>query len=117
MTGSNNINMQSYFGSFCADGGRALSFLNRTVSPMIDLDVQVILDFDGVRNMNTSFSNALFGNLGRRYGKDFFNYVSCINLRDNVRREIITGVKMGSVNNDKAADVIPTVAFSKHVYT
>ena len=120
MTGSmniNSINMYSHFGSFCADGGRALSFLNHTITPMVDLDHKIILDFEGVRNMNASFSNALFGNLTRRYGKGFFDYISCVNLRENVKREISSGIKMAATNASPVDSVSSSIRFSEHIYT
>ena len=84
---------------------------------MIDIENKIVLDFEGVRNMNASFSNALFGNLSRLYGKKLFEYVSCINLRENVKREIIFGVKMGSVKQFQSGREAPTMAFSKYMYT
>lgn len=57
------IQLASEFGDFCADGATAAEFRYRMIDPFVQMHERIVLDFDGVRNMNSSFANALIANL------------------------------------------------------
>jgi hypothetical protein len=51
------------FGTFLADGEKAAAFRYARIDPFIHSHEQIILDFQGIRNINSSFANALIANL------------------------------------------------------
>lgn len=51
------------FGSFCASGEKAAAFRFARIDPLVGTHDSIVLDFQGVRNMNASFANALIANL------------------------------------------------------
>ncbi len=94
------LNMKEEFGRFCAEGGKVLPFLYSKVFPIIDSGDRVIFDFSDVRNMNSSFGNALFANLVRKYGKQVLPHIKVINTRENVKREITSSVSFGLIKKE-----------------
>jgi hypothetical protein len=57
------IRLSDEFGDFLADGEKAAAFRFRRIDPFVQMHESIELDFDGIRNMNTSFANALIANL------------------------------------------------------
>jgi hypothetical protein len=51
--------MAPLFGAFPAEGCHAASFRLREVEPCFDAQDEIVLDFTGVRIVNSSFANAL----------------------------------------------------------
>jgi anti-anti-sigma regulatory factor len=58
-----HIQLSTEFGAFCANGEKAAAFRYARIDPFVHSHDQIILDFEGVRNMNSSFANALVANL------------------------------------------------------
>ena len=58
-----NIQLANEFGDFLADGEKAAAFRFSRIDPFVHSHEQIVLDFRGVRNMNSSFANALIANL------------------------------------------------------
>ncbi len=58
-----HIQLSSEFGNFLADGEKAAAFRYARIDPFVHSHSQIVLDFDGIRNMNSSFANALIANL------------------------------------------------------
>ena len=58
-----HIQLSSEFGDFLADGEKAAAFRYARIDPFIHSHEQIVLDFQGVRNMNSSFANGLIANL------------------------------------------------------
>lgn len=58
-----HIQLATEFGNFLADGEKAAAFRYRQIDPFVHSHDQIVLDFEGVRNMNASFANALIANL------------------------------------------------------
>ena len=58
-----HIRLSDEFGDFLADGEKAAAFRYRRIDPYVQLHEVIDLDFTGIRNMNTSFANALIANL------------------------------------------------------
>ena len=61
------IVLQQRFGSFLADGGKAVVFLAEEIEPVLQTGDVVVLDFEGVENMTDSFANGCFANLFERH--------------------------------------------------
>ncbi len=58
-----HIQLADEFGTFCADGEKAAAFRYARIDPFVQAYDQIVLDFQGVRNVNSSFANALIANL------------------------------------------------------
>jgi hypothetical protein len=58
------------FGAHLADGEAAVAFRLTRIEPYISLSSQVVFDFTGVRNANSSFINALIVGMVERHGED-----------------------------------------------
>lgn len=67
--------MHERFGSFLADGNLANEFRFTEVEPLVTAGHDVILDFTGVRNMTTSFSNGLVATLVAHFPDAFSSQV------------------------------------------
>ena len=91
----NNIKISDSFGSFCAKGDKAILFLQQTVLPLIENKEKIVFDFKGVKNMNSSFANALFANLVMRCGQGVMEKISFINCRPNIKMLISAALEMG----------------------
>ncbi len=57
------IQLADDFGNFLADGEKAAAFRFSRIDPFVHTYEGITLDFHGVRNMNSSFANALIANL------------------------------------------------------
>ena len=57
------IQLTKEFGDFLADGEKAAAFRFSQIDPFVHSHDEIVLDFQGVRNMNSSFANALIANL------------------------------------------------------
>lgn len=89
------MRIKDEIGEFCAEGRIGIEFMNNRVIPLLDVQENIVMDFDGVRSMNSSFANALFANLARKYGKRIITRLVFKNIRDNVKNEIIGGLSFG----------------------
>lgn len=89
------MRIRDEIGDFCAEGRIGLDFLNNRIVPVLDSGESLILDFEGVRNMNSSFSNALFANLIRKYGTDIIKRIVFKNIRENVKKAVVSGLSFG----------------------
>ncbi|MHB0775443.1 STAS-like domain-containing protein [Halomonas sp. WWR20] len=94
--GSNMIiHMHSEFGDFCARGSLAVNYLEEYVIPNLDANEPLVIDLEGVRNMNSSFCNAFFTNLFVKYGEGMKNRITIINAHDKLKKPIQTSVAKG----------------------
>ena len=57
------------FGAHLADGPRAAHYRSETIEPLLSTAGDVVLDFSGVRNANSSFMNALLSGLIEKHGE------------------------------------------------
>lgn len=89
------MKIKDEIGEFCAEGRIGIDFMNNRVIPLLDAQENIVMDFDGVRSMNSSFANALFANLARKYGQRIITRLVFKNIRDNVKNEIIGGLSFG----------------------
>lgn len=56
------------FGSHLADGSAAAHFRMGRIDPCVDICTELVFDFTGVRNANSSFINALVTGLVEQHG-------------------------------------------------
>lgn len=96
--------MFDHFGEFCADGEIAKQFLKDNVLPLID-DNDLIFDFSKVRNMNSSFVNALFANLVRSQGPGILEKICFSNYNELIKLLIVSALERGLKEAPAATDV------------
>ena len=82
------------FGTFCAVAERALEFANKKVTPVLPHFDEVILDFEGIRNVNSSFTNALIGGLVARHGPDVLQKLRFANCNPIVKVSIASALTL-----------------------
>ncbi|KZN12167.1 STAS-like domain-containing protein [Marinomonas sp. TW1] len=87
--------MQEIFGIVCGDGTKALTFLKDCVLPSLQEKNSTVFDFEGVRVLSSSFSNALFGNLIINEGKSALTQIRFVNTSSLVQSEIKSGITLG----------------------
>lgn len=83
------------FGKLCANGEKALSCLREEVIPLIHEGRSIAFDFMGVRNMNSSFSNALFANLVMQEGIEVLEHITFRNCNPNVKALVNAALDFG----------------------
>ena len=89
------IKLLDYFNEFCSNGDEATKFLKDIVIPEIEDNDKICFDFNGIRNMNSSFSNALFANLIRKLKKDVLKKITFANCEKNIQMFISSSISMG----------------------
>lgn len=89
------IKISDYFSAFCSNGEEATTFLLQIVLPEIEQNEKVCFDFLGVRNMNSSFSNALFTNLIRKCSQDVMKKITFAHCSPNIKMLISISLNMG----------------------
>lgn len=110
------IKLEKEVGKFCADGRIARSLLNSKVTPALNNNLIIVFDCSGVRNMNSSFSNALFGNLIKHHGKQALKNLTITNTRANVKQMILSGLAYGeSANTQTPNCIVESTPFSDFV--
>ena len=57
------LSIRELFGSHLADGAKAAEFRMGRIEPYVEICPQIVLDFTGVRNANSSFINAMVAGL------------------------------------------------------
>lgn len=89
------IRIKDHFGSLCANGDKALSFLDKEIMQIVESGENIIFDFTDVRNMNSSFSNALFSNLIIRSGESTLSRIKFKNCKENIKSIINAALSYG----------------------
>lgn len=87
--------MSDKFGSSCAVGNKAVIFLEKDVLPAFEKGDSISFDFEGVKNMNSSFSNALFANLVHLQGQHVIEKIEIKNATDRLKAEVKSSVALG----------------------
>jgi hypothetical protein len=89
------ILIKERFGKLCSNGDNALCFLQDEVVPFVHKGGSIVFDFMGVRNMNSSFSNALFANLIMREGVSVLEKVTFRNCNSSIKALINAALDFG----------------------
>ncbi len=69
------LSLAEEFGPHLADGARAVEFRQRRIEPYVGLSREIVLDFSGVRNANSSFVNALVAGLVEQHGEGVLDHL------------------------------------------
>ncbi len=62
------LNLAKDFGTFLAEGALAAAYRLQRIEPFYHAYGEIVLDFTGVRNINSSFANALISPLVEQHG-------------------------------------------------
>ncbi len=89
------IGLADQFGPFCSNGEEAMRFLNEHVIPVISKGTEITFDCNGIKNMNSSFSNAMFANLVIRRGPEVLDLVKFSNCNQGLRLFISSAFELG----------------------
>ncbi len=88
------IQLCGEFGDFLADGEKAAAFRYARIDPFIHSHEQIVLDFQGIRNMNSSFANSLIANLVSQ-SPEILPKLHFININPRVRVTIEAALALG----------------------
>ena len=89
------IQLCGEFGDFLADGEKAAAFRYARIDPFIHSHEQIVLDFQGIRNINSSFANALIANLVSQ-SPEILPKLHFININPRVRVTIEAALALGT---------------------
>ncbi len=92
---SQTFDIAVQFDEFCANGERASEFQSTTIEPLISSGEEIVFDFIGVRNMNSSFCNALVANLIARHGKLLLDKMHFVNCNETVKIHLRSAFTIG----------------------
>ena len=67
---SKDLKLADTFGSFLAEGALAAAYRLKNIEPFFHAYHELVLDFTGVRNINSSFANALIVPLVEQHGEE-----------------------------------------------
>ena len=70
------LSLLETFGSHLADGSEALNYRVAQIDPYVSISDQIVLDFSGIRNANSSFINALVAGLISQHGTSIMEILS-----------------------------------------
>lgn len=83
------------FGSFCANGESAAAFRHARIDPFVSSHDRIVLNFQGVRNMNSSFANALIANLVSQNSEAVLQKLQFVNCHPTVKVSIESALTLG----------------------
>lgn len=89
------IRMADFFGSFLAEGAKAAAFRMREVEPALGVYQEIVLDFAGVHNLNSSFANTLIAPLIEAQGEGVLLQIRFRNCNPVVRVMIEGALTLG----------------------
>ena len=64
------LNLGKDFGTFLAEGALAAAYRLKHIEPFYHAYAEIFLDFSGVRNVNSSFANALIVPMIEQHGEE-----------------------------------------------
>ena len=92
---NNSLKIAEHFDDFCAGGEEAAEFRVACIDGPFDAGEIISLDFLGVRNMNSSFCNALIANLAARDGEKGVRRLRFLNCNATIQVHIRAAIGIG----------------------
>jgi hypothetical protein len=89
------LSICEHFGSHLADGAKAAEFRMGRIEPYVDICPQIVLDFTGVRNANSSFINALVAGLIEQHGVSILKKIVFKGCNPSIQVLIHAAVELG----------------------
>ena len=92
---SHELKLGETFGTFLAEGAQAAAFRLKNIEPLFQADDEIVLDFAGVRNINSSFANALIAPLVETHGEEALKRLRFRNCNAVVRVMVEGALSLG----------------------
>jgi hypothetical protein len=89
------LSLAETFGASLADGAKAVEFRMGRIDPYVDICTEIILDFTGIRNANSSFMNALIAGLIEQHGHRVLKLLVIKGHNPAIRVLVETAVALG----------------------
>jgi hypothetical protein len=89
------LSLAEEIGPHLADGAKAAGFRSRRVEPYVDLCEEIVLDFTGVRNANSSFVNALVAGIVEQHGARVLDRLVFKGCNPIIRVLVETAIDLG----------------------
>jgi len=89
------LSICEHFGCHLADGAKAAEFRMVRIEPYVDICPQIVLDFTGVRNANSSFINALVAGLIEQHSLKVLKKMVFKGCNPSIRVLIQAAVELG----------------------
>jgi hypothetical protein len=98
------LSLAQNFGTFLAEGALAAAYRLQHIEPFYHAYEEIVLDFSGVRNINSSFANALIAPLLEQHGEEALKKLRFQGCNAIVRVMIESALSLGierSANHGK----------------
>ena len=89
------LSLREVFGRQLADGDKAAEFGLGRIDPYVDICSEIVIDFTGVRNANSSFVNALVSGLVEKHGEDVLKVLVFKGCNPAIRVLVESAVSLG----------------------
>lgn len=89
------LQLAQEFGAHLADGAAAASFRLTRIEPYVSICEEIVLDFAGVRNANSSFMNALIAGLVEQHGEGVLDRLAFKGCNPLVRVFVEAAIDLG----------------------
>ena len=92
------VQFANEFGPLLSDGAKAVAFRRQHLDSMVGALDEIVFDFTGVTNANSSFMNALLGELVRQNGSGILNKIQFKGCRPAIEVLIQSALFLGLKN-------------------
>ena len=89
------LSISEHFGICLADGAKAAELRMRRIEPYVGIYPQIILDFTGVRNANSSFVNSLIAGLIEQHGVAILKQIIFKGCNPSIKVLVHAAVELG----------------------
>ena len=104
---SRELTLSTTFGTFLAEGALAAAYRMKEIEPFFHAYDEIVLDFSGVRNMNSSFANTLVAPLIEQHGSEALAKLKFRNCNPVVRVMIESALTLGIERANEQGKKIP----------
>ena len=94
------LHLAKDFGTFLAEGALAATYRLQRIEPFFHAYDVIVLDFAGVRNVNSSFANALISPLVAQHGAEALQKLRFRNCNAVVRILVEGALSLGTQQSD-----------------
>ena len=97
------LNLADAFGTGLADGALAAEFRQRRMDPYASICPEIVLNFTGVRNANSSFVNALVSGFIEQHGPQVLDRIVFQGCNPVVRVLVESAISLGLEKHEMMA--------------